>query len=119
VLRFFPEFRRMHDLVQEGRVGQPALARMSRASAYPRGSDNWQNDMASSGGVLFDMGIHDLDWLLWTFGPAKRVYARGLYQQGLPFVDYALTTLRFENNVMAHVESSWAETGGFRVHAHL
>ena len=61
------------------------------------------------------MGIHDLDWLLWTFGPAEHVYARGLLARRIPFLDYALITVRFCNGVLAHVESSWAEAADFRV----
>ncbi|MBC7234672.1 MAG: Gfo/Idh/MocA family oxidoreductase [Chloroflexi bacterium] len=119
VVRFFPEFRRMRELVVGGAIGQPALARMSRAAAFPRGSGDWHNDLAASGGAVLDMGIHDLDWLLWTFGPVKRVYGRGLIEQRRPFLDYGLLTLRFANQAMAHVECSWAEAGGFRVHGEL
>lgn len=119
VVRFFPEFRRLHDLIAEGAIGQPALARVSRASSFPRGSGDWHNDLAASGGALFDMGIHDLDWLLWTLGPAVRVYARGLVGQSRPYLDYGLATVRFANEAMAHVEASWAEASGFRVHGEL
>ena len=65
------------------------------------------------------MGIHDLDWLLWTLGPAERVYSRGLCERGLPFLDYALTTVRHKSGAIAHVESSWAEVAGFRVQAEV
>jgi predicted dehydrogenase len=115
VVRFFPEFCRLHDAVQQGVVGQPALVRMSRNSSYPRGVKDWHNNPALSGGAVLDMAIHDLDWLLWTFGPAERVYARGLLPQRIPFLDYALITVRFRNGVLAHVETSWAEAEGFHV----
>ncbi|MBM3189742.1 MAG: Gfo/Idh/MocA family oxidoreductase [Chloroflexi bacterium] len=116
VVRFFPEFRRLHDLVLDGTIGRPALVRMSRAASFPRGSGDWHNDLERSGGVLLDMGIHDLDWLLWTFGPARRIHARGLLQRGQAFLDYALVTLRLASDAIAHVECSWAEREGFRVH---
>jgi len=119
VLRFFPEFCQLHDLIQQGAIGQPALVRMARASSFPRGSGDWHNQLTQSGGVVLDMGIHDLDWLLWTFGPVERVYGRGLYQSGAPFLDYALLTLRLRSGVIAHVECSWAELAGFRVHGEV
>jgi len=119
VVRFFLEFRRLHDLVQQGAIGQPALVRMTRASSFPHGSGDWHNQIALSGGVVLDMGIHDLDWLLWTFGSVERVYGRGLYQRGAPFLDYALLTLRLRSGVIAHVECSWAEPAGFRVHGEV
>jgi len=86
---------------------------MSRVAAFPHGSGEWHNDLTWSGGALFDMGIHDIDWLLWTLGPAVRVQARGLYNKGLPFLDYALATIRLKSGVIAHIESSWAEAEGF------
>jgi predicted dehydrogenase len=49
------------------------------------------------------------------FGPAERVFAKGLYFSGIPDKDYALITIRFKSGVIAHVEGSWATPGGFRV----
>lgn len=115
VVRFFPEFTVLRRAVLDGAVGRPAIVRMARMSGHPRGRDDWHTSFRQSGGVLLDMGIHDLDWLLWTFGPAERVYARALDPISRPaYVDYALTTVRLRSGAMAHVESSWAETGGFR-----
>lgn len=113
VLRWFPEFRKLHDLVVKGAVGQPVTARTSRGSPYPRGTGDWFADMKQSGGVTLDMVIHDFDWLRWLFGKVKRVYARGLYESGIPLTDYALITLRFESGVIAQVEASWARPTGF------
>lgn len=113
VLRWFPEFRKLHDLIKSGAIGDPVEVRTSRCSAYPRGTDDWFADMKRSGGVVLDMIIHDFDWLRWCFGKVRRVYARGLYEAGIPHTDYALVTLRFEGGVIAHVEGNWAKAGGF------
>ena len=45
----------------------------------------------------------------WTFGPVKRVYAKGMRYAGRPETDYALVTLRFESGEIAHLEGSWCE----------
>jgi len=113
VLRWFPEFRKLHDMIEAGAVGKPVVVRTSRCSAYPRGTDDWFADMKRSGGVALDMIIHDYDWLRWCFGKVRRVYARGLYEANIPLTDYALVTLRFESGIIAHVEGSWARPGGF------
>lgn len=113
VLRWFPEFRKLRDLVAEGAVGEPVIARTSRGAPYPRGVGDWFADVKQSGGVVLDMVIHDFDWLRWLFGKVKRVYARGLYESGIPHIDYALITLRFESGVIAHVEANWARPSGF------
>ncbi len=115
VLRWFPEFRRAKELIAGGSIGEAAVVRTSRASGHPKGANDWFCDYEQSGGVVLDLGIHDLDWLLWTFGPAERVYARGLGTSEQGKSDYALATIRFKKGVIAHVESSWAAPTGFTV----
>lgn len=115
VLRFFHEYAKIKEEIDSGRIGRPVMARLSRCSIFPVGWKRWHEDYAGSGGVVLDMGIHDLDFLRWCFGEVDRVYAKGLYEKKLAVpLDYALITLRFKNKAIAHVESSWAETSGFK-----
>lgn len=119
VLRFFPEFATANAQVDSGAVGQPAAVRTRRGGPLPRGTDNWFAKPAESGGCILDLIIHDFDWLRWTFGEVERVYAKGL-AASRPEVDeverdYALVTLRFASGVVAHVEGTWADPGGFKV----
>ncbi len=113
VVRFFPQYARAHALIDTGEIGEVGVARTSRINTMPGGRDNWFQDYALSGGVTLDMTIHDFDWLLWTFGPAERVYSVGAPRQ-MPLLDYGLTTIRFESGAIAHAEGSWADTGAFR-----
>jgi len=116
VLRFFQEYAKMKEQIESGVIGKPAVVRTSRCSGFPRAWDNWYADFNLSGGVI-DMIIHDFDWLRWCFGDVDRIYAKGLgikkYNEK-NFVDYALVIIRFKNRVIAHVEGSWAEAGGFK-----
>ena len=113
VVRFFPPYARAHDLIQSGAIGDVGVAHTSRVSTMPGGAGGWFRDFRLSGGVTLDMTVHDFDWLLWTFGPAKRVYAVGAPGR-MPALDYGLTTIRFESGVIAHCEGSWADLGRFR-----
>ena len=113
VLRWFPEFRKLHDLIKSGAVGEPVEVRTSRCGAPPSGTDDWFADYKRSGGVALDLIIHDYDWLRWCFGKVCRVYARGLYEMKDFNGDYALVTLRFESGAIAHIEGSWARLSGF------
>lgn len=117
VVRFFPEYARIHAELQRGAIGQVGVVRASRLNRYPAsaqggGGRAWYADLARSGGPILDLMIHDLDTLRWYFGPVARVFARSLsdtpYQ---PEVDYALAIIRFANGVIAHVEASWAHAG--------
>jgi UDP-N-acetylglucosamine 3-dehydrogenase len=109
VVRFFPEFVKIHEILQAGTLGQIGLVRASRVNARPPGDRNWFRDLAASGGLIVDLMIHDLDTLRWYFGDVERVFAHGLsYTPYQPTSDYALAVLRFANGVIAHVEGSWA-----------
>ncbi len=119
VVRFFPEHRRVHNLVLEGSIGNPASCRMRRGGKAPLGSEGWFRDPEQSGGVMLDLAIHDYDWMRWTFGEVKQVFAKsvrlGKTVSGAKFEgDYALTTLTFESGVVGHSEATWMDPAGFR-----
>jgi len=117
VVRWFPEYARAKTLVDAGAVGQPAAVRVRRGGDFPRTDTDWYADVEKSGGIVFDLMVHDLDWLQWCFGPVSRVYARGLTERlgqgGLDHLDYALLTLRHASGVISHAEGTWADPGGF------
>ena len=69
-------------------------------------------DFDLSGGVILDLLLHDIDYLCWTFGKVKRVYAKGMRYADKPGKDYALVTIRFESGEIAHLEGSWCEPPG-------
>ncbi|MDH7480914.1 MAG: Gfo/Idh/MocA family oxidoreductase [Armatimonadota bacterium] len=115
VLRFFPEFAAAKMQVDAGAVGNPAVVRTTRGGGFPHGWNEWYANFEWSGGLVLDLIIHDFDWLRWTFGEAERVFAKGLVNRGLEFIDYALVTIRFKSGVIAHVEGTWANPSGFGV----
>ena len=114
VLRFFPQYAKLHELVARGDVGKPATARLSRGGAAPKGARNWYAKRADSGGVLLDLVIHDFDWLLWTFGPVVRAHARQTAPRAGSLASYALAVLRHESGVISHVEGFWGHELAFR-----
>ena len=114
VVRFFADFAEGHRLVKGGAVGTPAAARTRRGGKAPVGSEGWYGDLASSGGVLLDLAIHDFDWLRWTLGEVSHLYARSVGLQDGHGPDYALTTLTFDSGAVAHVEATWMDPTGFR-----
>lgn len=113
VVRFFPEFKRAHQIVIEGNIGRPASVRTRRGGGQPR--TDWFKDIARSGGILLDLAVHDYDWLRWTIGEVKSVMARSFAINQSYWPDYALTTLQFDSGAVGHVESTWADPGGGRV----
>lgn len=115
VVRYFPEFRKAHEAVENGEIGNPAAARLRRGGGMPKGAGLWFSDHSKSGGVLLDLAIHDFDWLRWTLGEVKSLFAKSLSAIKGQGPDYALTTLQFDSGAIAHVESTWMDASGFRV----
>ena len=114
VVRYFQEYCKAKELIDDGEVGKVAVVRLLRGGPFPRTADEWYASREKSGGLIVDMLIHDYDWLRWCFGEVKRVYARDLVERNIPYLDYALVCLRFESRVIAHITGSWAYPGNFR-----
>lgn len=110
VVRFFPQYVRAKYLVDEGRIGEVAVARTFRGGSFPHAWNDWYSNTDWSGGVLVDLTIHDFDFLRWTFGEVDHVYTK-LVDRAKPRLTYSVSTLRFKSGVIAHVEGSWAHTG--------
>jgi UDP-N-acetylglucosamine 3-dehydrogenase len=113
VVRFFPEYVHIKEMIEAGDLGTVGVARASRRSPFLTGWNDWYADWRMSGGVLLDLVIHDFDFLRWALGEVERVYARGVLGREYNRLDYALVTLRFEGGAIAHVEGQWGYPGPF------
>lgn len=114
VVRFFPDYAKVRELIRAGEIGQPGTVRAERVSAAPSGYDGWYADFAQSGGVLLDLLLHDFDWLRWTFGDVERVYARSTLAAGdKTSPDHAFVTLRFKSGAIGYANGSWSYPDGF------
>ncbi len=107
VLRFFHAYRQAHNAILRGDIGRPRRVVCRRFNSLPSGSENWFLDPERSGGVLLDLLIHDLDWLLWNFGEPAAAAAEPDAKRDPQGMRYVRATLRWENGLEAHVEGSW------------
>lgn len=115
VLRFLPEYAAIEQVLAGGAIGTPAVVRTERNLYAPPTADNWFMDFERSGGVIYDLAIHDIDFCMACFGPVKRVYAKGLVHAAgrADNGDYALLTLRLEQGAIVHIEVSWLYAAPF------
>ncbi|MDZ7706154.1 MAG: Gfo/Idh/MocA family oxidoreductase [Trueperaceae bacterium] len=114
VLRFFPQYRSAADAVRAGHLGDLGVMRFKRVSYPPHaGQASWFADEERSGGMIFDLMIHDLDYARWLGGDVTRVFAKSV-RSTHPGAngDYALVTLRFASGAMALVEGGWVYPPG-------
>jgi predicted dehydrogenase len=93
VLRFWPEYVVIKEILDSGRLGKIKWASATRMSPPPTWSwREWLFDPKLSGGAVLDLHIHDLDTLQWMLGKPATVSAAGVKTKrgGL---DNVLTTL--------------------------
>jgi UDP-N-acetyl-2-amino-2-deoxyglucuronate dehydrogenase len=114
-----PDIVRLHQAVQDGRIGRPLLA-SARVKWYRPldyyGQSRWRGTWAlDGGGALMNQGIHTVDLLLWIFGPVSRVTARtktSLHQ--IEVEDIAVAVLEFANGALGTLEATTAAYPGYK-----
>jgi predicted dehydrogenase len=104
VVRFWPQYRAAYEIVRSGELGQLLAARVSRTSRRPNWGA-WFNDPEMSGGALFDLHIHDLDYLVALWGKPRSVHGLGVKSRYGSW-DYVSTHLDFGCG-KAEVEASY------------
>lgn len=70
VVRFMPAYQQLKNWIDSGEFGKLKFLSMSRFSGVPAWGE-WkekQADFGSSGGALFDLVIHDIDFVQWCVG---------------------------------------------------
>jgi UDP-N-acetyl-2-amino-2-deoxyglucuronate dehydrogenase len=114
-----PDIVRLHQAVQDGRIGRPLLA-SARVKWYRPpdyyGQSRWRGTWAlDGGGALMNQGIHTVDLLQWIFGPVSRVTARtktSLHQ--IEVEDIAVAVLEFANGALGTLEATTAAYPGYK-----
>lgn len=80
VLRYFPEFRLVKDLVEGKEFGKVRAAQFKRVIAQPSWWD--PKDLQRTGGPAIDLHIHDADFVQYLFGMPKAVSSAGVAGRG-------------------------------------
>jgi predicted dehydrogenase len=76
VLRFFPTYEVLREVLASGRAGGVRYAIFRRRCAAPAWG-GWLSDPLQSGGGVFDLLIHDVDMCLHLFGKPGMISATG------------------------------------------
>jgi predicted dehydrogenase len=110
VVRYFPAYARIAEMVKAGQIGPPGMAKCRRVSGPPGGQRGWYRDAVRSGGLILDMGVHDFDWLRWCLGPVERVSA---LTSPANLGQAAMVVLAHVSGAISVVELSWMDPEGF------
>jgi len=105
VLRFFPMYAALRDVLSSGRIGVARSAKFERRCAAPTWS-GWLADAQQSGGGVFDLLIHDVDMCLHLFGKPETVSATG-YEALASGVDVITAQFHYPGRRTAIVTGGW------------
>jgi predicted dehydrogenase len=103
VLRFLPAYRALAEQLPDSGPVRSALFR--RRCAAPHWS-KWVGDASKSGGGVFDLLIHDVDFTIKLFGLPTDVAATG-YEDFSRGIDTIHATLFYEGGQTAVVTGGW------------
>ncbi|MGD2174782.1 MAG: Gfo/Idh/MocA family oxidoreductase [Candidatus Brocadiaceae bacterium] len=109
-VRFGQTVQTMQKLIEEGKIGR-VISIWSRRMTHRviRPDESWRSDQSLSGGLLFEINIHELDWLMALGGRVESVYARKYArgEEGPRVNDHIWFVLDLEGGAVATHEGSW------------
>ena len=109
-IRFWPGWSWLRDAVRDRTYGAVTSAVFRRLAPRPAWGREFYEDTARSGGALFDLHVHDADFVRCLFGEPDDVTSTG--------TEHHVTTLYHYANGPAHVvaEGGWDHADGFPFH---
>lgn len=109
-VRFESPIQTIQHLAEAGELGQ-MLSLCSRRLFYfdPAHLTGWRKDSRLSGGLLMEISLHELDWMMALGGDVSSVYARTWAAEVVDerSNDHIWVTLNFANGAVGLHEGSW------------
>lgn len=112
VVRFWTGYTTLLDMMRQGEFGDIRMSYFSRCSEPQRWDNDWLYDPILGGGAMYDMLVHDLDFMDAMFGPAESVYSlaskdeSGCWQNVFASVEY-------QNGTLGVAETSFTMQKGY------
>ncbi|QZT35236.1 inositol 2-dehydrogenase [Caldalkalibacillus thermarum TA2.A1] len=113
--RFDHNFKRVRDIVQEGKIGDPHIIKITSRDPAPPSLDY----IKVSGGLFVDMAIHDFDMARYVSGSeVEEVFVKGgvLVDPAIGEagdIDTAVITLTFNNGAIGIIDNSRQAVYGY------
>jgi len=107
-IRFWPEYAKAKEIVEGGTYGRVITATFQRLSATARTKQgSWFSNEEQSGGMVFDLHIHDTDFVQHLFGMPSSVCSHGAAAPagGLAHI---VTHYRYNDGKLVTAEGGWA-----------
>lgn len=112
--RFDPTFARIKQAIETGEIGTPHLLHIISRDPAPPPIDY----VKVSGGLFFDMTIHDFDMARFLFGEVDEIYATGGVMVDSAIgdagdIDTAIIMLKFANGAIGTIDNSRQAVYGY------
>ncbi len=111
-MRFWPGWSCLKQVVTEKPYGKIQAARFRRMSPLPGWSKATYGRGNLTGGALFDLHVHDTDFVQFLFGRPASVFSSGVTRGG-GSVDHVVTQYNYAGGPTVYAEGSWLVTGNF------
>jgi predicted dehydrogenase len=112
-MRFWPGWSFLKEIVDKQPYGRILAARFRRVSEKPtwskQGTYTANTDL---GGALFDLHIHDTDFVQFLFGRPTAVFSTGVTGSG-GVIDHVFTQYHYPSGPAVEAEGGWLLAGGF------
>ena len=120
--RFDPGYAAARARLSEGKIGKVVLFKSTSRDPYRTSLE--YADPKSSGGMIMDMGIHDIDLARWFMGEVKQVTAVGgtlAYPElkTVGDIDNAVVSMTFSNGALGIVDLSRNGIYGYDISTEL
>lgn len=76
-MRYWPAWVKIHEMITQGQFGRVRSAEFHRLGSRPTWGADFYSDEARSGGALYDLHIHDTDFIVHCFGVPSAVTTSG------------------------------------------
>lgn len=110
VLRYYPTWWQILELVRAGEIGTPWGVTITRIGGGWSGwSQPWRNSLEISGGLLLEVNAHEIDFMCQLCGDVERVYAEADHfgtEDPSDYPNLCFVSLRFRSGAVGLLHSS-------------
>ncbi|MDX1952592.1 MAG: Gfo/Idh/MocA family oxidoreductase [Verrucomicrobiota bacterium] len=111
-MRFWPGWVELKEAITSNGYGKLLGLRFRRVAEPPSWGHTHFQDGARSGGALFDLHVHDTDFIQFCLGRPKAVFSSG-YTKFSGAIDHVVTQYDYGEGLTVWAEGSWALAKGF------
>jgi predicted dehydrogenase len=112
-MRFWPGWSWLKEAVDSKQFGKVLGARFRRVTAMPTWSKQGTYG-ADLGGALYDLHIHDTDFVQFLFGRPASVFSSGVIGAA-DSIDHVSTSYNYPGGPVVHAEGNWLIANGFEM----